>query len=140
MTALVLDASVTLAWRFGDETGYAHSVRAALAEDGAITPGLWRMAVIDGLLDAEAAGEIDAQGTDAFLDGLAALPIEWVSVPTPMTELLALGRRHGLRADAALTLDLARDRGLSVATLEPALRAACAAEGVPLWQATGSAE
>lgn len=131
--ALVIDPGLTLAWLLDarDRAGIADRAEGLMRAGGALVPGLWRMELADELLAAEAAGRIAAGETDRLIAAMAALPVTWVSVPTPIAELVALGRHHGLSGRQALYLDLARRESLPLATLDPALAAAARAEALP---------
>ena len=133
--SLVLDCSTTIAWVYGDET--TESVRAvfeAVGSAGAWAPALWRLEVANVLEMGVRRSRHDAAFRDATLADLALLPIrldpETDQHAWGATARLAAG--HGLTLYDAAYLELARRRGLPLATLDKALRAAATAEGVPL--------
>ena len=133
--SLVLDTSVTLAWVYLDETTEA-VLKAfdALRENGAWVPALWRLEVANVLQMNVNRRRHSTTFRDAALAELALLPIHL----DPKTdrhawdETLRLAERHGLTIYDAAYLELARRKGLPLATLDQELRAAAALEGVPL--------
>jgi predicted nucleic acid-binding protein len=133
--SIVLDCSATLAWVYGDETTDAvHAVFQAVGSEGAWVPALWRLEVANVLEMGVRRGRHDAAFRDATLADLAALPI-WLDPETDMHAWGATARlaaRHGLTLYDAAYLELARRRDLPLATLDRDLRAAAAAEDVPL--------
>ncbi len=131
MAALVIDPSITLAWVQDTTPIPLPAAFALLQEKGALTPGLWRMELADHLLEAEAAGRLDEAASTRLLARIAELPVTWVSVPTPIPDLMALARRHGLSGRQALYLALALDQGLPLASAVPRLMAAAEKEGLP---------
>ena len=75
--SVVLDASLTLSWYFEDErTPAIDAVLDRVTEDGAITPGLWRLEVANGLRMAMRRKRIDAAFRDRALAHLGELPID----------------------------------------------------------------
>ena len=133
--SLVLDASMTLAWVYLDETTEA-VVQAfeALREDGAWVPALWRLEVANVLQMNVNRGRHRATFRDAALAELALLPIH-LDVETDRHawgETLRLAERHGLTVYDAAYLELALRRKILLATLDRQLRAAAASNGVEL--------
>ncbi|HEY7852343.1 MAG TPA: type II toxin-antitoxin system VapC family toxin [Caulobacteraceae bacterium] len=133
--SLVLDASATLAWVYGDEAPEAvRAVFEAVATGGAWVPSLWRLEVANVLEMGVRHGRHEPAFRDATLADLTLLPI-WLDPETDQhawgaTARLATG--HGLTLYDATYLELARRRDLPLATLDRELRAAALAEGVPL--------
>jgi len=103
-------------------------------DKGAWVPGIWRLEVAKVLEMGLRRGRTDADFRDAALGDLAALPIE-VDVETDRQAWSATVRLAATRKltlyDAAY-LELARRRGLPLATLDKELREAAVAEGVLL--------
>ncbi|MGH7050605.1 MAG: type II toxin-antitoxin system VapC family toxin [Acetobacteraceae bacterium] len=132
---MVIDASLTLAWYFEDEsTPAAQEVLDRVAEAGAMVPGLWRLEVANGFQTAIRRKRIDTRYRDASLDELTLLPIA-VDVETSScawTTTLRLAERFSLSLYDATYLELAERRSLPLATLEAALRIAAPALGVVL--------
>ena len=133
--SLVLDSSVTLAWVYCDETNAAiQHVFDLVGERGAWVPALWRLEVANILEMGVRRGRTDAAFRDATLADLARLPISL----DPETHQQAWGATASLAARRRLTLydaaylELAKRRGLPLATLDQELRAAARAEGLTL--------
>ena len=132
---LVLDCSVALSWCFEDErTPGTVAVLAQVTEQGAVVPSLWRLEVANGLQSALRRGRIDAPYRDLALADLALLAI----ATDPDTEqhawsaTLQLSDQFRLTSYDAAYLELARRRGLPLASLDRELRAAARALGVAL--------
>jgi predicted nucleic acid-binding protein len=133
--SLVLDSSTTLAWVYAEETTAAvHDVFDAVAGTGGWVPALWRLEVANVLEMGVRRGRHDGGFRDATLADLALLPLRL----DPETDQHAWGStarlaaRHSLTLYDAAYLELARRRGLPLATLDQELRAAALAEDVPL--------
>ena len=133
--SLILDSSVTLAWIYSDET--TESIRRVfdiVTNNGAWVPALWRLEVANILEMGVRRGRTDAAFRDAILADLALLPISL----DPETDRQAWGAttrlaaRHRLTLYDAAYLELARRRGLPLATLDRELRIAAGAEEVAL--------
>jgi predicted nucleic acid-binding protein len=103
-------------------------------ESGAWVPALWRLEVANVLEMGVRKRRSSASFRDAALADLAQLPI----AVDPETDRQAWGpiaklaARHRLTVYDAAYLELARRRGLPLATLDQDLRAAADAEDVPL--------
>jgi predicted nucleic acid-binding protein len=129
---LVLDSSIALAWHFEDEqTEPVRAVLAAVAEAGAVAPGLWRFEVANGLQMALRRGRIDGALHDRALINLAALNVQIdggcdVQVWSATVRLADLYR---LTVYDAAYLELAQRSRLPLATLDLALAAAARAAG-----------
>ena len=128
-----MDSSATLAWVYRDETTPAVSeIFASLTEAGAWVPALWRLEVANVLEMGVRRGRHDAAFRDATLADLALLPIS----VDPETDrqawgaTLRLAERHQLTLYDAAYLELAKRRGLPLATLDTELRDAARAEGL----------
>jgi predicted nucleic acid-binding protein len=135
MPALVIDASVTLAWLLADEQPAAAArVLDQIIEDGAVAPGLWPLEVGNALLMAERRGRLSSRNRTQALQSLAGLPIEIDDETTRRAwrETLALAETHRLTLYGAAYLELAQRRSLPLATLDAALRTAAETAGVPL--------
>jgi predicted nucleic acid-binding protein len=130
--SFVLDASVTAAWCFPDETSQmADAALNRLSDDEALTPGLWWAEIRNILVVSERRGRIDATDTDRFLADLSRLPIATDNDPIEST-VFELARSHDLTIYDALYLELATRHALPLATLDRRLAAACGQAGVPL--------
>jgi predicted nucleic acid-binding protein len=134
--ALVLDASVTLAWAFEDEAeGYPDVVLESLSEAKACVPVIWPLEVGNALLVAERRGRLNQAATVQFLALLWQLPIT-VEPERPellLGEILSLAREQGLSTYDATYLHLAMRQGFPLATTDELLRQAAARAGVPLF-------
>ena len=126
----VVDASIAAAWCFPDEDrSAADAALHHLADEDAVVPALWWFEIRNILIVGERRGRIDGAGTAQFLADPGGLPIDVDTRPDSET-LMALARKHGLTAYDAAYLELARRIGGSLATLDRALCAAAAAEGI----------
>lgn len=133
--SLVLDSSVTLAWVFGDETTPAiRQVFEGIAERGAVVPGLWWLEVANSLTVAVRRKRIDTDFRRAALGDLALLDIstDQQTASLVWSETLNLADQHRLTLYDAAYLELARRRGLPLATLDQELRAAAVSANVAL--------
>jgi predicted nucleic acid-binding protein len=129
LTALVIDASVTLGWYFPDETNpTAEAARRHFDTASASVPGLWWFEIRNALVVGERRGRIDATQTAEILAQLDALPIHFDRKPDSGA-ILALARAHGLTFYDAAYLELARRLDAPLATVDRELaRAARAAQ------------
>lgn len=132
---IVIDASVALAWCLDDESNeYADKVQESVVDGGGIAPSHWPLEVANALLNAERRGRIEVNGAASasrLLDrfGVEVVPIE---LTTATWGILDTARAHGLTVYDAAYLDLARFRGIPLATLDERLRSACQNAGVAL--------
>jgi predicted nucleic acid-binding protein len=126
---------VTLAWVFsGETTGSTSAVLTRVVESGAWVPALWRLEIANVLEMGVRKGRCDAAFRDAVFADLALLPIA-VDQETDRHawgSTAKLAAKHRLTVYDAAYLELARRRGLPLATLDNELRAAAAAEDVVL--------
>jgi predicted nucleic acid-binding protein len=133
--SLVIDASVALAWVFGDERhDDAWRVVERLREGPAWVPAHFHLEVGNGLLSGLRRGRLSADQARTAVVALGALPIE-VDLDTPgraLSDVWPLAARHGLTTYDAAYLELAIRRGLPLATLDERLVSAARAEGVAL--------
>ncbi len=138
MKAFVLDAQTTMAWCFEDESTAATEALLDQMGKGAVAhvPTLWAYEVANVLLSAERQRKSRSSSTkaEAFLDRLAALPIETDAASTRQAheQTIALARQHKLTAYDAAYLELALRRGVPLATADESLRQAAKAAGVGL--------
>jgi len=133
MNAVVVDASVALAWCFDDEASAGtETVLDIVRQSGALVPGLWHLEVANALIQAERRGRNIPGGVPARLEYIGRLPID-IDTDTSRRawrETLALARAEGLTTYAAAYLELALRRGLALATKDNALMAAATKSGV----------
>jgi len=135
MSALVVDASVALAWCFEDEASPAtDAVLDQVKDEGAIVPSLWHLELGNVLLSAERRGRTIQGGVVARLALMAQLPItiDAETAGRAWREILALARAERLTAYDATYLELAVRRGLPLATKDEALLGAARRVGVPV--------
>ena len=132
---IVVDASVALAWCLSDEKDdVAESVLELVAGEGGMAPAHWPLEVANGLLAAERRGRLTADETSRAQRLLLGLGVDIVPVElsTAAGSVLDTGRDLGLTTYDAAYLDLARYRGIPLATLDQDLARACRVAGVPL--------
>jgi predicted nucleic acid-binding protein len=130
---LVLDASITLAWCYEDETTEAVQrsfdiVRA----NGAWVPVLWLWEVANVLQMNVRRGRHNAKFRDRALADLALFPIKEDAEAgrQAWSGSLILAERHSLTVYDAAYLEVALRRGLPLATLDRDLRRAASAEKI----------
>ncbi len=130
----VVDASVTLTWCFEDETTDAtQAVLRRLFTEGGIAPGHWPIEVANALWTAERRGRLADGRLDRAHLVLRRLPVDVASFDLEAAlTALDVARAHDLSAYDAAYLELARSRGLGLATVDQRLAAACRTVGVPL--------
>jgi len=130
----VVDASVTLAWCFEDETTDAsEGLLRRLLSEGAIAPAHWPLEVANGLIAAERRGRLDGEKLIAARSVLTSLPIDVSSMDLDVAlGTLEFARARRLTAYDAAYVDLAMSRSLGLATIDERLAAACRTVGVPL--------
>jgi predicted nucleic acid-binding protein len=131
----VLDASVTLAWCFVDESSeMADRVLDRLEGEDALAPAIWPLEVANGLRTAERRGRLELADLAQVRELLTALSVEVEGVPLDVAlgEVAELARQLDLSAYDASYLALAARRGLPLATADDRLRRACAQAGVEL--------
>ena len=130
MTGFVLDASVTVAWCFDDEsTPAAWALLDRLRTTPAHAPALWALEIGNILLGAEKRRRITQARTVAFLGILGDLDIR-IDPDLPgraFRDVLPLARERRLTTYDATYLELAMRLGLPLATKDQALARAAAA-------------
>jgi predicted nucleic acid-binding protein len=131
----VLDTSLTMSWCFADEsTDLSRSVLESLSHTYAEVPALWLVEVANVLAINERKSRINTALSDEFLTSLSGLDIR-VDQREPRvdgTDLLPLVRRYGLTAYDAAYLELAKRKGLPLATFDKDLIRVAPQEGVAL--------
>ena len=128
-----IDASVTLAWCFADESSVpADRALALLEQEPAVAPAHWPLEVANALRTAERRGRLDASDLPRLRALLTALPVEIVPVEltTATGGVLDAARMYDLSAYDAAYLELAAVRDVRLATIDERLRAACGRAGV----------
>ena len=133
--SLVIDASLTVAWYFEDETTPAtEAILDRVSEAGATVPTLWRLEVANAFQSAIRRKRITAPYRDQSLTELTQMPIT-IDADTNVyawTTTLRLAERFALTIYNSAYLELAQRRSLPLATLDAELREAAAALGVTL--------
>jgi predicted nucleic acid-binding protein len=136
--ALVVDASVALAWALPDENStYADSVLAAVEREGLRVPSLWAREVANGLVVAYLRKRITSADESAFLSALSQLSIEVqepASALTVIREGTAAAMRYGLTAYDVAYVDLASRERLALATLDKDMRKAAEQAGIKIFR------
>lgn len=128
---VIVDASVTLGWLFG-ETKPAKKEVKILAESPLLAPALWKIEVVNSILVKERRKQItEAQGL-RFLNILECLGVEIVTPSSlqRLEQLASLARLHQLTAYDAVYLDLAINTGLPLFTHDHNLQQAAKRMGV----------
>lgn len=131
----VVDASVALSWCFEDEkTPYTEWVLDQLNGSYALVPPLWVFEVVNALAMAERRGRIARSESEAFLARIRGLDLR--VDPTGGNALAALvlpvARTHRLTGYDAAYLELAKRRGVPLATFDREMMRAAPVEGVAL--------
>lgn len=135
VSALVLDASLTLAWALPDEASpYSDAVLKNVAAGKAWVPAIWPHEIANGLLMAQKRGRYTAAQRVAFVEELLKLPIEvdHRSARAVLDTQASLAEQYSLTAYDAAYLDLALRKGVPLATQDKALKAAADKAGVKL--------
>jgi predicted nucleic acid-binding protein len=131
--AIVIDASMTMAWCFEDEASDdADAVLDRVGQEGAVVPSLWRLEVANVLLVAERRGRLTEAQATRFLTLLGQLPIEVAEAGGDTAALLGAARVSGLSAYDAAYLLLAEVLGAPLATFDAGLADAARAAGLTL--------
>ncbi|MEO5940903.1 MAG: type II toxin-antitoxin system VapC family toxin [Candidatus Limnocylindrales bacterium] len=130
----VVDASVVLAWCFDDESSPAAEAAVdRLILEGGIAPAHWPLEIANAVRVAERRKRVDSDGIRTLTSMVAGLPIDIAPVELGTAlGLIETARQHDLSVYDAAYLNLARARGLPLATVDGRLADACRAAGVPL--------
>jgi predicted nucleic acid-binding protein len=132
----VLDASVTLAWCFPEEsTTHTEAVLDLLANGAeAITPPIWPFEVANALLVGERRKRVTVAQVTSVLRRIADLPIsvDPVRVDHAFGQVLSFARQERLTEYDAAYLELAVRESLPLATLDDRLGRAARNAGVAL--------
>lgn len=132
----VADASVALSWCFEDEAdAWTDGLLDRLRSEGQIiVPAHWPTEVSNGMSMGLRRKRIQPDRPALFWDELALLPIEVEPPlsPNQAKTVLALCQQYGLTVYDAAYLELAKRKGLPLATLDSALLKAAPLESVAL--------
>ena len=129
--AIVIDASVAVAWCFPQEEGSpaADAVAVQLIAEPGIAPGIFWYEIRNVLVRPERRGRIGRDDTERFLGRLNELEIE-IDHDHDETETLSLARRHQLTVYDAAYLETALRKQAKMATLDADLATAANNEGI----------
>lgn len=129
--AVVMDASIAIAWCVDDRSGTpdADGVVDQGQLEGILVPDLFWHEVRSALLVAERKGRIEVGTTDDHLKDLRSLSMQTDSDQGD-SEVAALSRRHRLSGYDAAYLETAKRRRARLATLDKKLARAARDEGV----------
>lgn len=133
--SFILDASVTLAWAFMDETStYAEAVFDQVGSDSALVPSVWWLEVMNTLLVGERRQRLTSAQSAHFVEVLESLPIaiDPDSGAVAPGRLLSVSRDLGLTVYDASYVDLALRQDLPLATLDARMQAAAQGAGARL--------
>jgi predicted nucleic acid-binding protein len=133
VSSFVLDASITLAWCFEDETtAPAAAALEHLRNREALVPPLWLLELANGLVVAERRRRITRAESTRFLGLVGELPIriEQTSTLDVTSSIIDLARDYELSAYDAAYLELALRLGQPLATLDQRLRSAADRAGI----------
>ena len=129
--AVVIDASVALAWCLPNEQGNkgADAVAVQIANEPAIVPAIFWYEVRNILVRSGRQGRINSQDTEQFPSRLSALGIEMDSDHSEIY-VMTLARLHYLSVYDAAYLETELRHQARIATLDNALAAASLTESV----------
>lgn len=127
----VVDASVSLAWLFEDETTtFAEAALDRLSGAVGWVPALWTLECVNVLLVAQRRGRVDSRTRLVLLERAMALPLSIDREEVSMARIDSIAARHSLSAYDAAYLELSLRRSLPLVTLDARLAKAARASGV----------
>ena len=130
MSAVVIDASIVLAWCLADEEHpLAERAMRLCADEGAVVPTIWRYELLNALIVNERRGRLTAEDRRQTLVDLGELRIERDAAHDEAL-LLRLAREYRLSAYEAAYLEVASRRELPIASLDRRLVDAAAGANV----------
>ena len=135
MKNFVLDASVALAWFFGDEaTSATTALLEQLNDTPAIVPSIWFLEISNALVFAEQKKRLTYAAAVQFLDLITNLPIQMDEelVTSRFYDIFTLAHSEKLTTYDAAYLELAMRHGISLATKDMKLRAVAKRLGVKI--------
>lgn len=136
MSAVVIDASVALAWCFPDEgSDYADGVLIALEGISILVPAIWPLEVANGILVGERRKRLRQPEIRRFVTLLENLSFiqDGQPVSDHVSSVLPLAREHGLSAYDAAYLELSIRHSVPLATLDERLQKAARRAGTELF-------
>lgn len=132
----VVDASITLAWCFQDEsTPFTEAILdLLLADSEAVAPAIWPLEVANALLVGERRKRLATADVSALLHRIVRLRIsvDPIRMHDAFGTILFLARKEQLSEYDASYLELALREGLPLATRDDRLRESARNNGVPL--------
>ena len=131
--AIVIDASVAIAWCLRDRRGtvQADAAMERASSETAIVPGLFWHEVRSVLVVAERKERIEADAAECHIERLRTLQFV-TDDHQDDRQTIALARRHGISGYDAAYLETAKRRNAKLAALDKKLAAAAAGEGVSI--------
>jgi len=133
--SIVLDASVSLAWCFEDESvDSTRDLADTVIRNGAVVPPIWPFEVTNGVLAGRRRGRLNDDQASRFIDFVSDLQIEIddISILQTFVDVIATAANHGLTTYDASYLELAKRRRLPLATLDKRLVQAARQSGIEL--------
>jgi predicted nucleic acid-binding protein len=138
LNSFVLDASVTAAWCFDDQsTPYTDaSLQAVINGAEAVVPAIWRFEIANILVVAERRKKIVPDKSARFVQALQrfVITVDVAGVDEVFGTVLDHARQYQRSAYDASYLELARRRGLPFATKDEPLRVAADALQIPAFR------
>ena len=133
---VVLDASVTVAWCFEDESTTLTEAVLDLLSAGAeaVTPAIWPLEVANALLVAERRKRITMAQVTALLRRIARLrvSVEPIQTTSAFNQIPSVARQNDLTEYDAAYVELALREALPLATLDDRVRRAAIRVGITL--------
>ena len=137
MSRIVVDASITLAWCFPDETSeYADNVLVGLGGHTVLVPAIWALEITNAILVGQRKKRLSQPEIKSFATLLENLSIVQDAQPVDdnIRAVLPLAQRHSLSAYDAAYLELSIRHSARLATLDRALRKAAGSSGIQLFE------
>lgn len=131
--ALVLDASVAIAWFVRKQaTSYTDRIRSMARREPLHVPAVWKLEVANALVMLERRGHVSDKAARTAAELLGDLVVTVHSDRLAVPELLELARTHDLSVYDASYLDLALSLRLPLACRDGPLQRALSGAGVRL--------
>jgi predicted nucleic acid-binding protein len=131
--AVVVDASVALAWCLPDEaSASAEAVIAELGVEPGLVPPIFGYEVSNGLVLARRSGRLSEGAAAAAQRLITQLPVTLTGAGQDQGTIIDLASRHRLTSYDASYLSAAEHLGATLATLDGGLRKAAKKAGVRL--------
>lgn len=128
---LVVDCSIALAWYAHDErTPFTEQLLAAFGDVTYFAPALWRLEFVNSMMSAQRRGRLSAERLHDALREASMLPILFEPLNLSVAEIGRRAREHALTPYDLVYFELARRRGIPLATRDRALVSACRRAGV----------